>query len=150
MEVSSMNQLLDLAIEAYGELERWRAIERLDVSLSFSGFSFLRMKGYPEGLPDITPDRLWTEDDKGRVLNQRIEPRASFAGDALETPWDQLQLLYFDHETFSGLVSTLRRVVLRTPAGRALSRPTAILLQIANVAVVPDQSSKVSRGESIG
>ncbi len=146
-----MNQLLDLAIEAYGELERWRAIERLDVSLSFSGFSFLRMKGYPEGLPDITPDRLWTEDDKGRVLNQRIEPRASFAGDALETPWDQLQLLYFDHETFSGLVfPTLRRVVLRTPAGRALSRPTAILLQIANVAVVPDQSSKVSRGESIG
>ncbi len=56
-----MNQLLDLAIEAHGGLERWRAIERLDVSLSFSGFRFLRMKGYPEGLPDITPDRLWTE-----------------------------------------------------------------------------------------
>jgi hypothetical protein len=44
MEVSSMNQLLDLAIEAHGGLERWRATERLDV-----------------GLPDITRDRLWTE-----------------------------------------------------------------------------------------
>ena len=49
-----MNQLLDLAVEAHGGLERWRAIERLEVSLSCSGFSFLRMKGYPEGLPNIT------------------------------------------------------------------------------------------------
>ena len=239
-----MNQLLDLVVEAHGGLERWRAIARLDVSLSFSG-SFLRMKGYPEGLPDITarikmrqpvvsirpymrvdgcgqftPDRVWIDDDKGHVLNQRIEPRASFAGHALETPWDQLQLLYFvsyglwnyfntpffliqpgfevreiepheengeiwrrlhvrfpgevpahcreqifffnqkgllqrvdyapdvvaaspashycfDHETFSGLVfPTLRRVVQRTSAGPELSGPTAILLQIADVAVV--------------
>jgi hypothetical protein len=115
-----MNQLLDLAVEAHGGLERWRAIERLEVSLSCSGFSFLWMKGYPEGLPNITarikmrrpvvsirpytrvdgcghftPDRVWIDDDKGHVLKQCIEPRASFAGHALETPWDQLQLLYF-------------------------------------------------------
>jgi len=120
MEMSRMNQLLDLAVEAHGGLERWRAIERLEVSLSCSDFSFLRMKGYPEDLPNITarikmrrpvvsirpytsvdgcghftPDRVWIDDDKGYVLNQRIEPRASFAGHALETPWDQLQLLYF-------------------------------------------------------
>jgi hypothetical protein len=34
-----MNHLLDLAIEAYGGLERWRDIESLHVTLSFSGFS---------------------------------------------------------------------------------------------------------------
>jgi hypothetical protein len=49
-----MNQLLDLAIEAHGGLERWRDIGSLDVTLSFSGFSLFRIKGYPEGLPNIT------------------------------------------------------------------------------------------------
>src|SRR5262245_49174864 len=134
MEVRRMSQLLDLAVEAHGDLERWRTIERLEVSLSCSGFRFLRMKGYPEGLPNITarlkmrrpvvsirpytrvhacghftPDRVWIDDDKGHVLKQRIEPRASFAGHALETPWDQLQLLYWlglyrDHQLAAAII----------------------------------------------
>ena len=42
----------------------------------------------------------------------------------------------FDHTTFGGLVfPTLRRVVRRTPSGPVVSAPTAVLIQIADVAV---------------
>ena len=42
----------------------------------------------------------------------------------------------YDHTTFGGLVfPTLRRVVRRTPSGPLVSGPTAVLIQIADVAV---------------
>jgi hypothetical protein len=52
--------------------------------------------------------------------------------------------------TFSGSAfPTLRPVVQRMSAGPALYGPAVILLQNANVAVVPEQRSKVWRDESI-
>lgn len=240
---SARSDLLDLALHAHGGLERWRAVQHLDVELSISGGLF-RIKGFPEGLPGIaarieahrpavtiapythpdgtghfTPERVWVEDGDGRVLDERSVPRASFAGHVLTTPWDALHRLYFtsyalwnyfttpfllarpgvearelephvengetwrrlqvrfppdipthcteqtfffnqegllqrldyvtdvlggvashycfDHRAFAGLVfPTLRRVVRRTPSGPELSGSTAVLLQIADVAVV--------------
>jgi hypothetical protein len=42
----------------------------------------------------------------------------------------------FDHTTFGGLVfPTLRRVVPRTPSGPRVNGPTAVLIQLADVAV---------------
>jgi hypothetical protein len=53
----------------------------------------------PFGRPDcrghFTPDRVWIEDREGHVVEERADPRASFAGHAPATPWDRLQLLYF-------------------------------------------------------
>jgi hypothetical protein len=114
-----MNDLLKLAIDAHGGLERWRAVRRLDVGVSLTGALF-RFKGQPQGLTDVvmsidphrpdvvvtpyggagrrgrfTPDRVWIEDTAGRVLDERNHPLTSFAGHTLETPWDQLHLLYF-------------------------------------------------------
>ncbi|MFZ0555670.1 MAG: hypothetical protein WAM26_10300 [Nitrososphaeraceae archaeon] len=79
-----------------------------------------QIKGHPEGLHDVimrietqrpavtfvpfgrpdyrghfTPTRVWIEDREGRVVEEHVDPRASFAGHALATPWDRLQLLYF-------------------------------------------------------
>ncbi|MGB7664990.1 MAG: hypothetical protein WBL67_19825 [Nitrososphaeraceae archaeon] len=114
-----MSDLLDLVLAAHGGLERWREVRYLDVRLSASGGLF-QIKGHPEGLHDVimrietqrpavtfvpfgrpdyrghfTPTRVWIEDREGRVVEEHVDPRASFAGHALATPWDRLQLLYF-------------------------------------------------------
>jgi hypothetical protein len=41
------------------------------------------------------PDLTLIQAADGRVLESRENPRASFAGHQLKTPWDDLQLLYF-------------------------------------------------------
>ena len=43
----------------------------------------------------FVPDRVWITDGERRVIDQRSDPRASFAGHTRETPWDQLHRLYF-------------------------------------------------------
>jgi hypothetical protein len=93
--------------------------EALDVRLSLRG-GLYRLKGYREGVPDATmrvdarrpavtitpyarpdgrgisrPDRVWIEDCTGRLVDERDNPRVSFAGQVLETPRDQLHRLYF-------------------------------------------------------
>ncbi len=40
-----MGDLLDLALEAYGGLERWHEIQSLDARLSLTG-GLYRLKGY--------------------------------------------------------------------------------------------------------
>jgi hypothetical protein len=41
------------------------------------------------------PHRVALESPTGEVLEELREPRASFAGHTLETPWSALQLAYF-------------------------------------------------------
>jgi len=43
----------------------------------------------------FTPNRVWIERRDGTVVEERFEPRASFAGHVRETPWDRLHLTYF-------------------------------------------------------
>ena len=43
----------------------------------------------------FTPDRVWIEDRAGKIIDERKNPRASFAGHVYETLWDQLHRLYF-------------------------------------------------------
>ena len=45
-----MSELLDLALQAAGGLERWRQIRSLDVRVSVTG-ALYQIKGYPEGVP---------------------------------------------------------------------------------------------------
>jgi hypothetical protein len=114
-----VSDLLELALQAHGGLDRWRQIQALDVRLSISG-ALYELKGFPEGLPHaavrlaplrpsvtilpylvatarghFTPERVWIEDADGRIVDERSSPRASFVGHGLRTPWDQLQRLYF-------------------------------------------------------
>jgi hypothetical protein len=119
VRVLNMSELLDLALQAAGGLERWRQIRSLDVRVSVTG-ALYQIKGYPEGVPEttmridtrtpsviispysrpdrrgyFTPDRVWIEDRAGKIIEERKNPRASFAGHVYETPWDQLHRLYF-------------------------------------------------------
>src|SRR6267378_1531175 len=114
-----MSDLLDLALKAHGGLDRWREVKSLDARVSLTG-ALYHLKGYPEGVPNVTvkidtrrpavtispyarpdhrgyftPDRVWIEDRAGQIVDERRDPRASFAGHVRETPWDQLHRLYF-------------------------------------------------------
>jgi hypothetical protein len=48
-----MNELLELALNAHGGLERWREVQTIDLKLSITGGLF-RIKGFPEGLPNVS------------------------------------------------------------------------------------------------
>jgi hypothetical protein len=113
-----MTDLLTLALEAHGGLERWRKLKTLDVKLSVSG-GLWKIKGHPEGLPNIAlradtqrpavtikpiagdgrghfaPERVWIDNPQGNIVEERHEPRDTFAGHVLTTHWDKLQELYF-------------------------------------------------------
>ena len=45
---------------------------------------------------DFTPERVAIEKLDGRVVVERADPRTSFAGHELTTPWDPLQRAYFN------------------------------------------------------
>lgn len=114
-----MSDLRDFVLQAHGGLQPWREVQSLDVRVSLTG-SLYRLKGYPERVPIVTvsidarrqavtitpysrpdgrgfftPDRVWIEDSAGQIIDERNHPHDSFAGQVLETPWDQLHRLYF-------------------------------------------------------
>lgn len=114
-----MSDLLELAMNAHGGLDRWRAVATLDVRVSLTG-PFYALKGVPPGMANVLvhvnphepavavspfggpghvghfrPERIWITDGAGKIVDDRTDPRASFAGHALTTTWDRLQLLYF-------------------------------------------------------
>jgi hypothetical protein len=115
----TMNTLIEQILEAHGGLARWKSHDRLSAHLSQGGILW-PLKGYggmldevdveidlkrqwtshaPFGAPDrrtaVTPRRAAIETAEGIVLDALDDPRASFAGFGLETPWSELQLAYF-------------------------------------------------------
>ncbi|MCB4768606.1 hypothetical protein LGR54_08320 [Ancylobacter sp. Lp-2] len=114
-----MTRLKDLAIEAHGGLQRWRQFDNVSADLVQGGVLW-ELKGQPHtlerttvtvGLKEewashapfgadgrrsrFTPGRVALEADDGTALDELLQPRASFAGHTLQTPWNELQLAYF-------------------------------------------------------
>jgi len=114
-----MTQLKDLVIQAHGGLDRWRQFDQVSADL-VQGGALWSIKGHadtlartnvtvglkeewashaPFGAGDrrsrFTPDRMAIEDRDGALLEELVQPRASFAGHTLQTPWTELQLAYF-------------------------------------------------------
>ena len=112
-----MIELAKQAIDAHGGLERWSRFTALSAHL-IQGGDLWAAKGkggvltdvtvtvdlrnekashWPFGSPDrrsrFEPQRVAIEDAKGKVLEELIQPRASFKGHA--APWSDLQLAYF-------------------------------------------------------
>jgi hypothetical protein len=112
-----MNKLAEQAIDAHGGLERWNRFTTVSAHL-IQGGALWAAKGkggvltdvtvtvdlrnekashWPFGSPDrrsrFEPQRVAIEDAKGKVLEELIQPRASFKGHA--APWSDLQLAYF-------------------------------------------------------
>jgi hypothetical protein len=114
-----MNGLAQLAIDAHGGLDRWAKYRTLSADL-VNGGALWPLKGQagvldestvtvgltdqwashsPFGAPDyksnFRPHRVAVESADGAIVEELNEPRASFAGHQVETPWNRLQLAYF-------------------------------------------------------
>ena len=114
-----INSLVQLTIDAHGGFERWRRFEHVSVHLRNGGVLWT-LKQQQDFLADVNvrvalrrewtshspflkpdlrtsfePHRVAIETTDGRVVEERHQPRDSFAGHAVDTPWDRLQLAYF-------------------------------------------------------
>jgi hypothetical protein len=114
-----MTDLLDLAIEAHGGLSRWRDVESIDFRTTAGG-GLWEAKRHSMGLKNVAvhlhahqpavaiapfvdqattghfrPDSVWLETPGDGVTYGLSEPRKSFDGHDLTTPWTDLQTLYF-------------------------------------------------------
>jgi hypothetical protein len=113
-----MTDLLDFVVEAHGGLKRWDEMETASAHL-IQGSVMWEMVGQKGVLDDIfvtaslheervshypfgaagrsvfTPERVVIDDDDGTVVEALDQPRASFAGHTVQTPWTAPQLAYF-------------------------------------------------------
>ncbi len=115
-----MTGLLDAVLEAHGGLDRWRRFSTIEATIVSGGklweikgqpqdptprrmtvalqreWASLRPFGAPDQKTDFTPQRIAIEKLDGLVVAQRTDPRTSFSGHDLTTPWDPLQRAYFN------------------------------------------------------
>ena len=114
-----MNELLEKVIAAHGGLDRWKKFNEITATM-VGGGGLWPMKGFepapiptdvtvtlheensiisPFGKPDwrvvFKPDRVAIVSNGGAIVEERPNPRASFAGHVMNTPWDLLQRAYF-------------------------------------------------------
>jgi len=113
-----MTDLLDFVVEAHGGLKRWDEVETVSAHLIQGGVTWEmvgqkgvlddvfvtaslheeRVSHYPFGAAGrsvFTPERVVIEDDDGTVVEALDQPRASFAGHTVQTPWTAPELAYF-------------------------------------------------------
>ncbi|MGJ4995583.1 hypothetical protein [Bradyrhizobium sp. HKCCYLR20261] len=114
-----MNALTTKIIQAHGDIAAWRDYTSLTARLKQGG-ALWGLKGHPGKLDETSvtvglkeewashapfgpagkvslfrPDYVSLKNRDGEVLEELRNPRASFAGHTLETPWSELQLAYF-------------------------------------------------------
>jgi hypothetical protein len=123
-----VTDLLDFAIKAHGGLDRWHEINTIDVDLSITG-AIWYLKSKPNVLENIkmrvytgeelvtteftdrpmrttfAPDRVTVEVD-GAVTESRDDPEASFAGQQIDSPWDDVHVAYFSGEALWTYLNT--------------------------------------------
>ena len=113
-----MNDLLQRAIAADGGLAHFQEFQTVSADVSIGGALWAlngrpprtnvqmtvdlrreRVEFTPFGGPSqrgvFTPHHLTVETAEGSIVAERADPRAAFAGDTRETPWDDLDQLYF-------------------------------------------------------
>jgi hypothetical protein len=114
-----MNELLEFALKAHGGRARWGELTEIQADLSVTG-ALWQVKSQLDALKHIriegslrqqkmtthiigqnkrfqySPDSVIAETEDGTLLERRDQPRASFSGHQLQTPWDDLHVAYFD------------------------------------------------------
>ena len=114
-----MTSLLKFATDAHGGVDRWNQLKTLKAHLSVTG-EIWHLKGKPDVLKDIrielplheerlithlvgqnrrfvfTPQQVSVEDEQGKLIEKRDDPRHAFEGHSMGTPWDDLHVAYFD------------------------------------------------------
>lgn len=114
-----MNSLVQLTIDVHGGFERWRRFEHVSAHLRTGGILWA-LKHQQGVLDDVNvrvalrrewtshspflkpnlrtsfePHRVAIETTDGHIVEERLQPRDSFEGHRVDTPWDSLQLAYF-------------------------------------------------------
>jgi hypothetical protein len=125
-----LSQFLLEVAEAHGGLDLWNAFRTVEATI-VSGGGFFPLKGQiqdanprrmtvwlhqqhssvaPYGAPDqrthFTPERIAIEKLDGTIVAERHEPRDSFAGHQMSTPWDPLHRAYFNGEALWTYLTT--------------------------------------------
>ena len=124
-----MNDLLQLAVNAHGGLKRWNEISAITVAASLTGAIWF-VKGQGDYLKDVVmtidttrervvtdfpgqdkrfifePQRLVMERKDGTLVQDRDDPEEIFIGQLRETPWDDLQVAYFQGEALWTYLNT--------------------------------------------
>jgi hypothetical protein len=114
-----VNSLVQLTIDAHGGFERWRRFEHVSAHLRNGGvlWELKHQQGVldevnvrvalrrewashspflkPNLRTSFEPHRVAIETTDEDVVEERFEPRDSFVGHGVDTPWDRLQLAYF-------------------------------------------------------
>lgn len=113
-----MNRLLADAIDAHGGSDRWKQVVTIEADLVAAGqlhegkgsqspnsFHFnvkaheqtcaIVNKSAPDRRAIFRPHHVSIETLQGQLLTERYDPRLSFAGHNLNTPWDPIQRSYF-------------------------------------------------------
>lgn len=115
-----MNDLLSNALEAHGGLARWNQYSTVRAQIVTGGglwplkglvqdpaprqmtvsmreeFASVTPFGQPNWRTKFRPERLAIETLDGQVVRERENPRASFEGHTMNTPWDPLHRAYFN------------------------------------------------------
>jgi hypothetical protein len=124
-----MNDLLQTAVNAHGGLKRWNQVKAIRVAASITGAIWF-VKGQGDYLKNIVmtadttrermvtdfpgqdkrfvfePDRIVMEKQDGTAIQSRDNPEASFAGQLRETPWDDIQVAFFQGEALWTYLNT--------------------------------------------
>jgi len=124
-----MNDLLKKAVDAHGGLQRWNQIRTVVVPASITGAIWF-VKSQGDYLKNVVmhvdtrrermltlfpgqdkrfifePERLVMEKTNGTVIRTRDDPERSFEGQERETPWDDLQVAYFQGEALWTYLNT--------------------------------------------
>jgi hypothetical protein len=124
-----MNELLKLAVNAHGGLERWSKVTAVKAAASITGaIWFVKSKG--DALKNVImtaqtqterlttdfpgqdkrsifePDRIVIEKTDGTPIEVRDDPEKSFEGQQRETPWDDIHVAYFCGEALWTYLNT--------------------------------------------
>jgi hypothetical protein len=124
-----MNDLLQTAVSSHGGLKRWHEISTIRVAASITGAIWF-VKSQGDYLKDIVmtvdtrrerlvtdfpgqdkrfvfePTKLAMEHADGTAIQVRENPEQSFAGQQRETPWDDLNVAYFQGEALWTYLTT--------------------------------------------
>jgi hypothetical protein len=121
--------LLKMAIEAHGGLDRWLEIQSVRVEASITG-AIWTVKSKTDALKNVvitanphleritmdfpgqnrrsifTPNRIVMETQDGALIEARDHPITSFEGQTRETPWDDIHVAYFGSEALWTYLTT--------------------------------------------
>jgi hypothetical protein len=125
----TMNDLLQTAVEAHGGLSRWHLLNTIRVAASITGAIWF-VKSQDDYLKNVVmtvdtkrerlvtdfpgqdkrfvfePSKLVMEHVDGTSIQIRNDPEQSFAGQQRETPWDDLNVAYFQGEALWTYLTT--------------------------------------------